>query len=173
MDRWAKERTGSLALVMVVWESSGSNVWWAWFLSRGVAGEKVHKRPHACWVGEQDVAWTVACNLDCVYVFCVTYITILFTTHCWLRGEQKSRGKRRAERKVVQSCVYWKSNKPSIKIGHLFCIVHLFIKYLGWFSKSKQSIWLKLIRFKLDLLFLGHHFFPCVGLYVTLLDTLA
>ncbi len=72
MDRWAKDRTGCLTLVMVVWESSGSHVWWAWLLSRGVAREKVHKRPHTRWAGEQDVAWTVACNSDCVYVFCVT-----------------------------------------------------------------------------------------------------
>ncbi len=56
---------------------------------------KSTQHTHTRWAGEQDVAWTVACNSDCVYVFCVTYITIRFTTHCWLRGEQKSREEQR------------------------------------------------------------------------------
>lgn len=69
---------------------------WSWWCERALAvmfgelgsclvgwpGKKYTNAHINAELGEQDVAWTVACNSDCVYVFCVTYITIFFTTHC-------------------------------------------------------------------------------------------
>lgn len=88
MDRWAKDRTGCLSLVMVVWESSGSHVWWAWLLSRGVAREKVHKRPHKRWAGRTGrgldsclqfrLCICVLCNLH-YYIFYHTLLTERWT----------------------------------------------------------------------------------------------